>query len=122
MGVALKLSKRMERTASEESLEIPEEPKEDLVDEFGKENSKKENEDKTTRRGSSGINFSTAVKIARWMARAYGYVAKKRQAYLDKSLRLSSSDLNLPTSQCASRAPSRRSSFLDQTTGLTTHH
>ena len=82
--VALKLSKRMERTASEESLEIPEEPKEDLVDEFGKENSKKENEDEdeATRRGSSGINFSTAVKIARWMARAYGYVAKKRQAYL----------------------------------------
>ena len=65
--VALKLSKRMERTASEESLEIPEEPKEDLVDEFGKENSKKENEDEATRRGSSGINFSTAVKIARWM-------------------------------------------------------
>ena len=34
---------------------------------------------------------------------------------------MSSSDLE-PTSQNASRAPSRRSSFLDQTTGLTTHH
>ena len=92
--VALKLSKRMERTASEESLEIPEEPKEDLVDEFGKENSKKENEDETTRRGSSGINFSTAVKIARWMARAYGYVAKKRQAYLVSFVCLKKAQLN----------------------------
>ena len=32
---------------------------------------------------------------------------------------MSSSDLNLPTSQSASRAPSRRSSFLEQASGLT---
>ena len=66
------------RTSSEESLEIPEEPKEDLVEDYEKENSKKEKEPRVL----SALNFSTAVKIARWMARAYGYVAKKRQAYL----------------------------------------
>ena len=32
-------------------------------------------------RSSSALGFTTAVKIARWMARAYGYVSKKKHAY-----------------------------------------
>ena len=39
------------------------------------------------------MNFMTAVKIARWMARAYGYVAKKRKAYL-KEAKVTSEFLN----------------------------
>ena len=64
----------MDRSTSEESLEIPEEPKEDPEEDYEKKDS--------TKRIPSAFNFGTAVRIARWMARAYGYVAKKRQAYL----------------------------------------
>ena len=66
----------MDRSTSEESLEIPEEPKEDPEEDY----EKKDND--STKRIPSAFNFGTAVRIARWMARAYGYVAKKRQAYL----------------------------------------
>ena len=31
------------------------------------------------------ISFVTAVSVARWVARAYGYVAMKRRAYLHPS-------------------------------------
>ena len=70
----------MDRSTSEESLEIPEEPKEDPEEDY----EKKDND--STKRIPSAFNFGTAVRIARWMARAYGYVAKKRQAYLVSSV------------------------------------
>ena len=74
----------MDRSESEESLDVPEEPKEDTTeDEFETKASKLGvPNDGKARRPSTALNFSTAVKIARWMARAYGYVAKKRKAYL----------------------------------------
>ena len=74
----------MDRSESEESLDVPEEPKEDTTeDEFDTKASKLGvPSDGKARRPSTALNFSTAVKIARWMARAYGYVAKKRKAYL----------------------------------------
>ena len=53
-------------------LDVPEEPAND-------------DEDERTQRAASGrttpITFFTAAGIARWMARAYGYIAKKKAAY-----------------------------------------
>ena len=66
-----------------EDLNVPEEPTEE---EEQKELQKDEKESKQCLSGSSVLNFITAVRIARWMARAYGYVAKKRKAYLRKTV------------------------------------
>ena len=79
----------MDRSESEESLDVPEEPKEDTTeDEFDTKASKLGvPTDGKARRPSTALNFSTAVKIARWMARAYGYMAKKRKTYLVSTIK-----------------------------------
>ena len=52
-------------------LEVPEEPAEAIED---------ARKSGSTRSGTP-LSFFTAAKIATWMARAYGYVAKKKAAY-----------------------------------------
>lgn len=69
-----------------EDLEIPEEPTEeeelkDLKEEEANQKKTIQHQD-TQDSQSSVIGFMTAVKIARWMARAYGYTAKKRKTFL----------------------------------------
>lgn len=71
-----------------EDLEIPEEPTEEeelndlkVEEEFKNQKLQIQHQD-TQDSQSSVIGFMTAVKIARWMARAYGYTAKKRNTFL----------------------------------------
>ena len=42
---------------------------------------------------SPAISFFTAARIARWMAKAYGYTARKRAAYKSSKLFLSNWDV-----------------------------
>ena len=65
-------SKTLER---QDSLEVPE-----LQDDPKDEGN--EDEDESTRKSKAILNFMTAVKVARWVARAYGYVTMKKAAYL----------------------------------------
>ena len=65
-----------------EDLNVPEEP----TEEEEQKELKDEKESNQCLSGSSVLNFITAVRIARWMARAYGYVARKRKAYLSKTV------------------------------------
>jgi hypothetical protein len=72
------------RMDSEDSLDVPEEPVNDDEDEDGSTLTQAENAAAADAKSTHSVmSFLTAVRIARWMARAYGYVAKKRKAYLN---------------------------------------
>lgn len=82
----------------ESDLEVPEEPDYDYEDDsaivdiaeirtkvkFHRPDNKPRLASETDSRSSSALGFTTAVKIARWMARAYGYVSKKKHVYISQ--------------------------------------
>lgn len=75
----------------ESDLDVPEEPGSDeeenestITEVVAREKNATEGDNLS--QTSSVMSFLTAVRIARWMARAYGYVAKKKKAYLSQDL------------------------------------
>ena len=70
----------------ETDLDVPEEPYEDEDDSTVidvKSMARSQNGDSSST-SSSTLGFMTAVRIARWMARAYGYLAKKKRVYVSQ--------------------------------------